>query len=407
VKVLQEHISCGKEMTTPSPFGSAFHVSALRYAEASRPIYVGRPASSPPSNGRRPKRDLDTLFEKAEDNYRPGLSSSSSLLIRPSAATSLESEPASLRDNGYTAGAGRQNDHADEIARDGFQRTKARALLANTIPRLALGGTDYQGRSLQNPLHDSRSIYLPSRRAKNPQSRQSYEQSRNRRRLLKEKGKAKERDADSQEDEAEEELGAMDLLNDKEDAENITREMLADAEELRRYMPSSSLLKTIHYLAAHYYDARGKLYEQEAATSSTVQSSTLPGARQANAEEEDEEGDNVDTGSLPSASMLRVNEGSALVALAIFLEETAKFEMAAQNESIVDQTTKKEEDVKFIGDLVKRHKAAAKKRQRYGLEGGRLLDNGWAKIMKKKKKKTEARALAEAVEDEAISEDEM
>jgi len=157
-------------MSSSQQAGSAYHVSALRYAEAVRPLYVG--VENEREERHRPR--LDQLFEKAEDNYRPGQSSSSSLLIRSNVASTAHTEPSI------------NEDYHDEVAREGFQRTKARALLAQTTLIRNVDGED-QFVGLHGFDHAG-SIYLRNRRARNPQSRQSYEQARIRKRNSREKG---------------------------------------------------------------------------------------------------------------------------------------------------------------------------------------------------------------------------
>lgn len=81
-------------------------------------------------------------------------------------------------------------------------------------------------------------------------------------------------------------------------------EKLADTFELRQ----QSLLEVVHSLAAHYYDARDMMFDREVVESRPSAS----GGR----------------GNRPQTEygMFRVCEGNALVAVAVYLEELAKWE---------------------------------------------------------------------------------
>ncbi|UZJ52767.1 hypothetical protein CBS101457_002087 [Exobasidium rhododendri] len=384
--------------------GSVYHVSSLRYAEGSRSIHLGASPSSPAASyeNQTRRRDLDALFEKAEDDYRPGQSSSASLLIRSNIVSTASQY--GIGKLSTLKGRSEQGHYENETAQDGFQRTKARALLAQTTSMRTNGDDDDQFVNSHGLLNNGGSIYLRNRRAKIPQSRQNYEQMRRERRMSRKKGKAKERTAALEgdrglpEDEDNTELDAIEAGVSKGKAEALGRELQVEAEELRQFMPSGSLLETIHYLAAQYYDARGKLHEQREAVLSSIHRSTVGVGDAAEEDVESEENasdvqnEAARTDQSKVASMLRANEGSALVALGVFLEETIKFEMTSRHGETTLQSV--DEDEISIVKVLSKYRRAAKTSQKGGRadigkqvkgKAVKLHNNGWAKKSKRRK----------------------
>lgn len=357
-------------MTSNGP-GSAYHLSSLRYAQGSKSNVANVPTLRPssPVHSSTSRRQFSRLFQDAEDGYRPGQSKSSSLLIRSNAIptdalTTVISE-----------------------AREGFQRTKVRSILAQSVPMEENQGVDeFLGIQISDI---GSSIYLHNRRAKNPMSRASYDRERKRKRIAKQKAKI-EKAGHLQEqeviddDDEEEEMQNKDEEESK--AEKISREMQADADLVANKLPSGSLMETTHYLAAHYYGARGLSRQRETSGKKKVEGQRI--------------------------NMWRSCEGSALVALAVYLEEVIKYESTAEpdqsfhrisskdNAEVADQLAALQRDNKNK----KRRKVDKKVR---GRGAKKLLDHNWAKIRRRKKpKRSPVMASSEEEEKEAEEENE-
>jgi len=188
-----------------------------------------------------------------------------------------------------------------------------------------------------------------------------------------------------------------------------------DAEELRLRMPAGSLLETIHYLAAHYYDAGGLLHSKDAtATNATHQQLAQQDQENSDEEESNSEFNQDPTSSISSKgrnqSMLRAIEGSALVALGVFLEETTKHEMTAKpsndlHERADEEHKQVERNLIRLRESMRRSK---KKRQAEQKSVEKVevkhLENGWAK--RPKKRRTEPSGPAKATMIESSEEEE-
>lgn len=326
--------------------GSVYHLSSLRYAEGSTSISQSSSLVQTTTRSR-----LDEIFEKAEDDYRPGQSNSSSLLIR----SNVLSVDTAL-------------DPSDEQsqARDGFLRTKARAVLASSTP---IGGAEEEDALLGVHLSElGSSIYLRNRRAKNPLTRAGYDKLRTKKREVRERAKARKKSRSLEEEATPTDDEDVEERNvEKDRAERIKAEMQVDADSLVPQLPSGSLMETIHYIAAHYYDARGMLMSRDG-----------PAPKKS-----------------IGANMWRVGEGSALVALGVYLEEMAKYQIASypstQEHQESGDTAK---DV--AGQLSKLQKEAAKARRRQkgkkvaGKKTAKLIANGWARDRRERRTKPAA-----------------
>lgn len=280
--------------------GSSYHLTSLRYAKPSASCTVSlAPLANGDDTGR--SRRIDRLFEKAEEDYRAGESSSSSLLIR-SNVVPLEVKSTNIIDVA-----------TDIDANEGFLRTKARSLLAQSVH---LGETDSDDAISSALIESGGSIYLPRRRARNPLSRDSYEDDRRKRRLVKDRAREKAKREKASRDNAADEEGQQgsdheQILQQDEISQEARARIQHGIQSIRDILPSGSFLETIHYLASHYYDARGNL-----STGSVYHN---PISRQ----------DINET----SRNLFRAYEGNALVALGIYLEELAKYEISGKGAS--------------------------------------------------------------------------
>jgi len=227
------------------------------------------------------------------------------------------------------------------------------------------------------------SMYLRNRRAKNPLTRASYAEIRAKKRQAKERAKLKSKSRSVEEGTAtpvdDEDFEERELQTDK--AERIKREMQVDAEALVPLMPSGSLMETIHYLAAHYYDARGLLKSREG---------TAPKK-------------------LAGANLNRVGDGSALVALAVYLEEVAKYESAVQPNQEMQRDSNASAR-QAADELSKIQEEQRKSRRRKGKKAGKVMRklyaNGWARPKRRKKAKTAA-LDSDASDDEDYESEDM
>jgi hypothetical protein len=85
----------------------------------------------------------------------------------------------------------------------------------------------------------------------------------------------------------------------------------AQVDEIKKRLPSSSLMECIHHAASHYYDGRQLLQNGQGNPSS----SHKPASRD-------------------SYGMAMACEGNALVAMAVFIEELAVWEAGARTQSV-------------------------------------------------------------------------
>ena len=360
--------------------GSLYHLSSLRYAQVGRSPghYVARQAAETADQHTTVPLDLfQSRFQRAEDSYRSGQSSSSSLLIRPQAGPSR----AAVTVNDAVDG---DNDDAGEReAREGFQRTKARAMLANSVP--------YRASGPQEPAVNMRevdqgsSIYLRNRRARHPLSRSSWERVQARRR----KGRTRAKTEISPDVDADDNDHAGDGRDSAGGTSEVERRVQADAEALFPFMPSGSLMETIHYLAALYYDARGMLHAKDAPG---LRSSSRGGSPSDGEASASDQSDRLETRGQADVNMLQVCEGSALVAMAVYLEETIKYEMRNEpNEELQRRSDFESQDAQqALAQLHKETRRAAREREKgrgKRKDKSGLVLNAWAQRRRRKHRK--------------------
>lgn len=359
--------------------GSLYHLSSLRYAQVghSPGLYVARQAAEAPDQQTTvPLDPFQSRFQQAEDSYRSGQSSSSSLLIRPQAGPSS----AAVTCNDVVDGD--DDDAGEREGIEGFQRTKARAMLANSVP--------YRASGPQEPAVNMRevdqgsSIYLRNRRARHPLSRSSWERVQARRR----KGRTRAKTEIAPDVDVDDNDHAGDGRGSAGGTSEVERRVQADAEALFPFMPSGSLMETIHYLAALYYDARGMLHAKDAPVLLAGLRSSSLGLSPSDGEAS-VQSDRQDTRGQADVNMLQVCEGSALVALAVYLEETIKYEMRNQpNEELQRRSDFESQDAQqALAKLHKETRKAAREREKgrgKRKDKSRLVLNAWAQRRRRK-----------------------
>ena len=260
----------------------------------------------------------------------------------------------------------------DRDAIEGFHRTKVRSLLAQSVPSSTsaidgrsigsrdeahlidqLNTTDVVGGSSSN----NSVYYLRNRRAKHPLSREKYERDRKVRRLIHDRARkrAKQEETGEKEareggrlavgrddDEIEEDDGGNTNFDDltEREQEAVDRNIKEAIEQTHDLMPSGTLLETIHYVASHYYDARGKLF--------------LATNRSGEKEKKKAQKGNGET------NVWRAFESNALVALGVYLEEMIKYEAtgaaAGSNEGAEEETLDVAEKLAQVQDEIRKQR---------------------------------------------------